>query len=80
MITLLKKPEVLRICGVSKSTLHNRINDGLFTPPVSLGARAVAWPSNEVEAITRAIIAQKSEEDIRLLVAVLITKRKEGVN
>lgn len=79
MITLLKKPEVLRIYGVSKSTLHNRINDGLFTPPVSIGARAVAWPSNEVESIAKAMIAGKSTEDIRMLVKILVEKRAEGV-
>lgn len=79
MIELLKKPTILKACGISKSTLHNRINSGLFTPPVSIGARAVAWPSNEVESITSAIIAGKTEADIKLLVKVLIQKRKEVV-
>jgi prophage regulatory protein len=77
VITLLKKPTILKACGISKSTLHNRINDGLFTPPVSIGARAVAWPSNDVESITRAIIAGKGNDEIKLLVKVLIQKRKE---
>lgn len=80
MIILLKKPTILKACGISKSTLHNRINSGLFTPPVSIGARAVAWPSNEVESITGAIIAGKSEEEIKLLVEVLVQKRKQGVS
>tara|TARA_R110002049_G_C9172598_1_gene562115 strand:+ start:2433 stop:2687 length:255 start_codon:yes stop_codon:yes gene_type:complete len=77
MNTLLRKPTILTACAFSKSTLHNRINEGLFTPPVSIGARAVAWPSNEVESITNAIIAGKGNDEIKLLVKVLIEKRKE---
>tara|TARA_R110001592_G_C13182613_1_gene751108 strand:+ start:3501 stop:3743 length:243 start_codon:yes stop_codon:yes gene_type:complete len=79
MITLLKKPTILKACGISKSTLHNRINSGLFTPPVSLGARAVAWPSNEVESLVGAYIAGKSESEIKLLVKVLLEKRMREV-
>jgi prophage regulatory protein len=79
MIYLNKKPLVLERFGISKSTLHNRVNDGLITPPISIGARAVAWPSNEVESIVNAQIAGKSPEEIRLLVKILIEKRTEGV-
>lgn len=77
MITLTRKPIVLKGFGISKSTLHNRINDGLMTPPLSIGARAVAWPSNEIESLINAQIAGKSPDEIRLLVKVLIEKRKE---
>jgi len=79
MIYLDKKPLVLKCFGISKSTLHNRINDGLITPPVSIGARSVAWPSNEIESLVNAQIAGKSPDEIRLLVKVLIEKRTEGV-
>ena len=77
MINLLKKPTILKACGISKSTLHNRINDGLFPPSISLGARAVAWPSNEVESLINAQISGKTLEEIKLLVKVLVEKRKE---
>jgi len=78
MIYLNKKPLVLERFGISKSTLHNRVNDGLITPPVSTGARSVAWPSNEVESLVNAQIAGKTPDEIRLLVKVLIEKRTEG--
>jgi prophage regulatory protein len=78
MITLDRKPAVLNGFGISKSNLYNRINDGLITPPVSIGARAVAWPSNEIESLIAAQIAGKSEDEIRLLVKVLIGNRTEG--
>jgi len=79
MITLSRKPILLKGFGISKSTLHNRINDGLITPPISIGGRAVAWPSNEVESLIYAQIAGKTPNEIRQLVKVLIEKRTEGV-
>jgi len=77
MITLKRKPFALNALGISKSTLHNRINDGLMTPPISIGDRAVAWPSNEIESLVNAQIAGKSQEEIKLLVKVLIKNRKQ---
>jgi prophage regulatory protein len=79
MITLERKPSVLRGFGISKSTLYSRINDGLITPPISIGGRSVAWPSYEIESLINAQISGKSPDEIRLLVRVLIEKRTEGV-
>jgi hypothetical protein len=45
---------------------------------VSLGARAVGWPSDEVDAINSARIAGKTDEEIRALVAKLEADRKVG--
>lgn len=78
MITLQRKPSVLKSFGISKSSLHNKINDGLITFPISIGGRSVAWPSNEIETLVRAQIAGKTPEEIRLIVKVLIEKRSEG--
>mgnify|MGYP000621406642 CR=1 FL=1 len=78
MNTLNRKPLVLTSLGISKSTLHNRINAGLMTPPISIGDRAVAWPSNEIESLVNAHISGKTPEEIKLLVKVLIEKRKEA--
>ena len=43
---------------------------------MSLGARAVGWPSDEVDAINSARIAGKTDEEIRTLVAKLEDDRK----
>lgn len=74
---LLRKPEVLKLCGLARSTFHERINDGLFTPPVSLGGRAVAWPSYEVDIILKAMIASYDKDRIKSIVVDLISKRGE---
>lgn len=71
-----RKPEVQQRTGWPRSTLHSRISQGLFTPPVSLGSRAVGWPAHETSAILSAMIAGHSTEQIQALVANLIEQRK----
>lgn len=73
--TILRLPAVKSECGLSRSTLYLRITQGLWTKPVSLGARAVGWPSSEVAALNGARIAGKTNDDIRALVAKLEASR-----
>lgn len=74
--TILRFPAVKAETGHSHSTHYLRISQGLFTKPVSLGARAVGWPSNEVAAINAARIAGKTDDEIRELVVKLEAARK----
>ena len=74
--TILRLPAVKSESGLSRSTLYLRITQGLWTKPISLGARAVGWPSSEVAAINTARIAGKTDEDIRALVIKLEAVRK----
>ena len=74
--TILRLPAVLADTGLSRSTIYLRIAQGVFTHPVSLGARAVGWPAHEVTAINAARIAGKSEAQMRELVRELEIARK----
>ena len=74
--TILRLPVVKYESGLSRSTIYLRITQGLWTKPVSLGARAVGWPSGDVVAINAARIAGKSEDEIRKLVIKLEVNRK----
>jgi len=74
--TIHRLPTVLTKRGRSRSSHYNDIQEGLFTPPVSIGSRAVGWPDHEVETINAARIAGKSDDDIRELVFRLIAARK----
>ena len=67
--------------GVSRSTFYLQIAEGLITKPVPIGARAVGWPSNEIEAILTARIAGKTPTEIKALVKELEKQRtkKAGV-
>lgn len=76
MQTLLRIPRVIVGIGKKKSSLYSDIEKGLFTRPVKIGARASAWPENEVAAINAARIAGMSDDEIRQLVASLHEARK----
>ena len=52
-IRLLRRVEVLALCGLSKSALHRLVERGLFPAPVPLGPRASRWVAHEVEAWVR---------------------------
>jgi len=73
--TLLRLPAVKAESGYSRSTIYLRIAQGLWTRPVSLGARAVAWPAGEVAALNAARISGKGDADIRRLVLKLQAAR-----
>ncbi len=46
---LLRLPEVEARCGLRKSAIYARIKTCSFPAPVKLGAKAVAWRSNEIQ-------------------------------
>lgn len=77
--TIQRLPAVLHERGRSRSSHYLDIKQGLFTPPVHIGARAVGWPSSEVAALNSARIAGKSDEEIRGLVVKLQAARKAAV-
>lgn len=46
----LRLPEVMHLCGLSRSTIYELIRKGEFPPQVSLGGKNVAWLHSEVTA------------------------------
>jgi prophage regulatory protein len=73
--TLLRLPAVKAQSGYSRSTIYLRMSQGLWTKPVCLGARAVAWPAGDVAALNAARIAGKTDDQIRALVLKLEAER-----
>ena len=47
--TILRLPAVKAATGLSRSTIYDRIRNGTFPAPVSLGGNMVGWPASEVE-------------------------------
>ena len=72
---LIRRPAVQESCGYERSTLYARIKAGLWTKPIPIGIRSVAWPVHEVEALNAARISGKSDDEIRLLVRDLEAAR-----
>jgi prophage regulatory protein len=77
-ITFSKLPAVCAATGKSRSTIYEDINRGLFTRPVSLGLRSVAWPQHEVDAINRARMAGAGNDELKALVERLHQERQAG--
>lgn len=73
---ILRLPAVKTCTGLSRSTLYLRISQGVFPRPVSLGGRAVGWPTHEIETLRAAWIAGNPQDEIRNLVAKIEAERK----
>ena len=49
MNAILRLPTVKARTGLSRSSIYQRVTDGSFPRPISLGARAVGWVESEIE-------------------------------
>lgn len=56
-LRMLRRKEVQERTGLSRSTIYLKISRREFPAPVSLGARAVAWPESAIDTWIRGRIA-----------------------
>lgn len=47
---LLRRQDVQRLTGLSKSGLYKRMGEGSFPRPIKLGYRTAVWPEKTVHA------------------------------
>ena len=45
---LIRLPEVLHVCGISRSALYEMIARGDFPRPVRIGSRSVGWRLRDI--------------------------------
>ena len=68
--------EMQRMFGFkTKQTLYNWMKDGTLPRHFKIGARAVRWAADEVDAVAAARRAGKGQEEIRALVSSLHAAR-----
>lgn len=48
-IRILRRPEVEKLVGLSRSTIYSRLEQGTFPKPVPLGGRLVGWIEQDVQ-------------------------------
>ena len=48
--TILRRPDVEAVTGLSRSTIYKWMDEGSFPKPVKLGPRAVGWREEQIEA------------------------------
>lgn len=64
--SILRRNQVEDKTGLSRSTIYQRIQEGTFPRPINLGARAVGWLENEIEAwLTACIDNRDSGKEVR---------------
>lgn len=68
-IRFLRLPEVIEISGLSRSSIYERIKEGLFPANVSLGGRTVGWVEEEVLQWASDRVAESRPESEQLPVA-----------
>ena len=65
-LTILRRKQVEVRTGLSRSTIYLRIQEGTFPKPINLGARAVGWVENEIEAWLASCIENRdSGQEVR---------------
>ncbi|MFL4064468.1 AlpA family transcriptional regulator [Escherichia coli] len=57
----LQLPEVMHLCGLSRSTIYDLISRDAFPQQISLGGKNVAWVQSEVSAWMAARIAAREQ-------------------
>lgn len=62
--SLLRRHQVEARTGLSRSSIYERVAKGTFPRPVSLGCRAVAWVSSEVDSWIAERITQSRQAKV----------------
>jgi len=57
----IRLPEVMHLCGLSRSTIYDLIGRDAFPQQISLGGKNVAWVQSEVSAWMVARIAAREQ-------------------
>ena len=65
-LSILRRKQVEKRTGLSRSTIYLRIQEGTFPRPINLGARAVGWLENEIEAwLTSCLENRDSRQEVQ---------------
>jgi len=72
--TLIRRPWESGFTPFKRATTYARIQDRTFPPPVKIGRMSV-WIDRELTAVNEAIIAGRSDDEIRQLVKDLVSRR-----
>jgi prophage regulatory protein len=67
-ITIIRERAALAQSGLTKSTMHRRIQAGLFMKPVPISERCVGWIAEHLEQYNKLIARGASEDEIRAFV------------
>ena len=61
-LRIIRRPEVERRTGKSRSSIYEKMAKGKFPKPVHLGPRAVGWVEQEIDQHIAAKIAERNRQ------------------
>ena len=76
IFSLIRASKAQKALGLPKSSFYSQVSEGLLPPPIRLGKRSVGWLESEINAIIRARIQNRSDDEIKVLVQCLINERQ----
>ena len=76
MHSFIRANKAQSVLSLPKSTFYSQISEGLLPPPIRLGKRSVGWLESEINAVIRARIQNRSDDEIKVLVQCLVDQRK----
>lgn len=76
MYSFIRANKAQLVLGLPKSTFYSQISEGLLPPPIRLGKRSVGWLESEINAVIRARIQNRSDNEIKVLVQSLVNERQ----
>ncbi len=59
---LLRKPEVLKLTGLSNSSFYNYIKAGVIPCGVPIGPRLKGWPASEIQDYIQSCIDARDQK------------------
>jgi prophage regulatory protein len=60
---IIRLPEVMKMTGLSRSTIYLRMSKGCFPQSISLGERAIGWLEADIEQWLDACVAASKAVD-----------------
>ena len=72
---IVRLPWLKQRLSIGRSLIYSQVREGLLPRPISLGARAVGWIADEVDAVIAARTAGTDASGIKALVVSLIAAR-----
>lgn len=74
-LVVMRKPDVLEMLGMGRSSLDFKIKDGLLPPPIPLGERSIGYIKHEYQSVIAYMIVGKSQAEIKAHVIELVNSR-----
>lgn len=62
VLTILRRKQVEARTGLSRSTIYNRIKQGTFPAPISLGVKSVGWVEDEIQTFLADRVALRDND------------------